>query len=90
MLVTLAHSCAGAACYSSSILVLHCRFDASGEGACLKRYTDPSFFRAHSARLEQGTLRVRANRGPYLKSMSMVLKSNPILALTQLFTLSSI
>ncbi|XP_066391575.1 protein SCAR2-like isoform X2 [Miscanthus floridulus] len=48
------------------------KFDAAGEGACLKRYTDPSFFfRAHSARLEQGTLRVRANRGPYLKSMSM-------------------
>ncbi|KAG0546450.1 hypothetical protein BDA96_02G448500 [Sorghum bicolor] len=48
------------------------KFDAAGDGACLKRYTDPSFFfRTHSARLEQGTLGVRANRGPYLKSMSM-------------------
>uniref|UniRef100_A0A453AKE9 Uncharacterized protein n=2 Tax=Aegilops tauschii subsp. strangulata TaxID=200361 RepID=A0A453AKE9_AEGTS len=29
-----------------------CRYDAGGEGACLKRYTDPSFFRAHSAQHE--------------------------------------
>ncbi|KAF7006530.1 hypothetical protein CFC21_021567 [Triticum aestivum] len=28
------------------------KYDAGGEGACLKRYTDPSFFRAHSAKHE--------------------------------------
>ncbi|XP_037482024.1 protein SCAR3-like [Triticum dicoccoides] len=28
------------------------KYDAGGEGACLKRYTDPSFFRAHSAQHE--------------------------------------
>ncbi|XP_035817094.1 uncharacterized protein [Zea mays] len=35
------------------------KFDAAGDGACLKRYTDPSFFfRAHSAKIdEQGTLK---------------------------------
>ncbi|PWZ13649.1 SCAR-like protein 1 [Zea mays] len=35
------------------------KFDAAGEGACLKRYTDPSFFfRAHSAKIdEQGMLK---------------------------------
>ncbi|XBI98753.1 hypothetical protein VPH35_018957 [Triticum aestivum] len=28
------------------------KYDAGGEGACLKRYTDPSFFRAQSAKHE--------------------------------------
>lgn len=26
-----------------------CRFDVAGAGACLKRYTDPSFFKPESA-----------------------------------------
>ncbi|XP_023156414.1 uncharacterized protein [Zea mays] len=64
-------TCSAAACLISApksqlqcpihagTVVLRCRFDAAGDGACLKRYTDPSFFfRAHSAKIdEQGTLK---------------------------------
>jgi hypothetical protein len=64
-------TCSAAACLISApksqlqcpihagTVVLRCRFDAAGDGACLKRYTDPSFFfRTHSAKIdEQGMLK---------------------------------
>lgn len=32
-----------------NLLIIYSRFDVAGAGACLKRYTDPSFFKAESA-----------------------------------------
>lgn len=51
-----------------------CRYDIGGEGACLKRYTDPSFFKTDSAcssMLEQG---IQRERRP-LRAMVMKLKT---------------
>uniref|UniRef100_A0A0A9GC98 Uncharacterized protein n=1 Tax=Arundo donax TaxID=35708 RepID=A0A0A9GC98_ARUDO len=45
------------------------KFDADGEGACL-RYTNPSFFRTNSAKLGEGNLGADGYlKGPYLKTM---------------------
>ncbi|XP_062186781.1 uncharacterized protein LOC133890427 [Phragmites australis] len=53
------------------------RFAAQGEGACLRRYTDPSFFRTHSAKLQEGTLRANRDLKPMENRQKLQNAENP-------------
>ncbi|KAF5946604.1 hypothetical protein HYC85_016832 [Camellia sinensis] len=41
--------CCGGLCYFEQLLILNVRFDTGGPGSCLKRYSDPTYFRRASA-----------------------------------------
>lgn len=43
-------------------LLASIRFDVAGAGACLKRYTDPSFFKMEAASSGMGTVEIQREK----------------------------
>jgi len=48
-------------CYTDSLLYF-LRFDINGPGSCLKRYSDPTYFRRASSNLSQGNKKFQKDK----------------------------